>query len=159
MLRPKRVIITLTVVALAAAGIWYVNRPKPIDVAIEAAEVGLVEETVANTRAGTVKACSRANLSPGIGGQIAVLDIHEGDEVKMGKLLLSLWNKDLLAEIELIRAEAVASEANAKSACLQAEVAQREANRLSRLKLRGAISEEAVDKVQTEAKAMMAKCD
>ena len=159
MFRPRRVIITLVVVGLAAGGLWYAKRPKPIDVTVESAEIGLVEETVANTRAGTVNACRRAKLSPGIGGQIAVLDIREGDKVKAGKLLLSLWNKDLLAEIELSRAEASASVANAKSACLQADVAHREADRLSRLTVRGAVSEDAFDKAQTEAKAMSAKCD
>ena len=159
MFRPRRVIITLVIVGLAAGGLWYAKRPKPIDVTVEAAEIGLVEETVANTRAGTVNACRRAKLSPGIGGQIAVLDIREGDKVKAGKLLLSLWNKDLLAEIELSRAEASASVANAESACLQAEVAHREADRLSRLTVRGAVSEDTVDKAQTEAKAMSAKCD
>ena len=159
MFRPRRVIITLVIVGLAAGGLWYAKRPKPIDVTVEAAEIGLVEETVANTRAGTVNACRRAKLSPGIGGQIAILGVREGDKVKAGKLLLSLWNKDLLAEIELSRAEASASVANAESACLQAEVAHREADRLSRLTVRGAVSEDTVDKAQTEAKAMSAKCD
>ena len=159
MLRPRRLIILLALAAAAAGGIWYLNRPKPIDVTLEAAERGLVEESVVNTRAGTVDACRRAKLSPGIGGQIAVLDVREGDRVKGGRLLLSLWNKDLLAEIELNRAEASAAAASAKSACLQADVAQREADRLSRLTVRGAVSEESVDRAQTEAKAMRAKCE
>jgi HlyD family secretion protein len=157
--RLKSFIVFLLFVAALATAAWYLNRPKPIEVLVEATETGLVEETVANTRAGTVKACRRAKLSPGIGGQIATLDIHEGDLVKKGALLLQLWNKDLMAQIELSSAEARAATASARAACLQADVAQREANRMVRLKNSGAISEEAVDKVVTEAKASLAACE
>ncbi len=151
--------ITLLVIALAAVFIWYSGRPKPISVVVEAVETGIVEQAVANTRAGTVKACRRAKLSPGIGGQIATLDIHEGDRVKTGALLLELWNKDLRAEIALNESEATAASANARAACLQAEVSQREANRLSRLLGKKAVSEGAVDKAVTEAKARQADCE
>ncbi len=151
--------ITLLVVTLVAVFIWYSGRPKPVSVVAEAAETGIVEQTVANTRAGTVKACRRAKLSPGIGGQIATLDIHEGDRVKTGTLLLELWNKDLRAEIALNESEATASAANARAACLQADVAQREANRLSRLLGKRAISEDLVDKAVTEAQAGKADCE
>ncbi|MET0012169.1 MAG: efflux RND transporter periplasmic adaptor subunit [Sedimenticola sp.] len=157
--RHSRTIITLLVLAAAAAGIWYVNRPKPIELTVEAAEPGLVEETVSNTRAGTVKACRRAKLSPGIGGQIAVLEIREGDRVRSGTLLLSLWNKDLMAEIALNQAEAAAAKASARSACLQAQVARREADRVGRLRKSGAVSEDRVDKAETEAQAMQASCE
>ena len=151
--------ITLLVVPLVAVFIWYSGRPKPISVVVEAAETGIVEQTVANTRAGTVKACRRAKLSPGIGGQISVLDIKEGDRVKTGALLLELWNKDLRAEIALNESEATAAMANARAACLQAEVSQREANRLSRLLSKKAVSEDRVDKAVTEAKARQADCE
>ncbi|MES9968183.1 MAG: efflux RND transporter periplasmic adaptor subunit [Sedimenticola sp.] len=157
--RHSRTIITLLVLAAAAAGIWYVNRPKPIELTVEAAEPGLVEETVSNTRAGTVKACRRAKLSPGIGGQIAVLEIREGDRVRSGTLLLSLCNKDLMAEIALNQAEAAAAKASARSACLQAQVARREADRVGRLRKSGAVSEDRVDKAETEAQAMQASCE
>jgi HlyD family secretion protein len=157
--RAKQLLLLILLAVSTGFALWYANRPKPIDIVVEAAQKGLVEETVANTRAGTVKACRRAKLSPGIGGQIAVLEITEGDLVKQGTLLLSLWNKDLMAEIALNEAEAKAASASARAACLQAEVSQREANRLSRLKGSGAVSEDQVDKVVTEAKARMADCE
>ena len=156
---PIRLILMFLVVAGLGAGIWYLNRPQPIDLLVEAAARGTVEETVANTRAGTVKACRRARLSPGTGGQIAVLDIREGDRVATGTLLLELWNRDLMAEIAFNEAEARATKASARAACLQAEVAQREANRLVRLRKSGAVSEDALDKAVTEAKAGKADCE
>jgi len=147
-----------TLVGLGAL-LWYSSRPEPVAVLTVAAEMGVVEQTVANTRAGTVKACRRARLSPSVGGQIAVLDIKEGDQVKAGQLLLELWNKDLTAEILLMENEAKAAQATARAICLQADVAQREANRLVQLKQRGVISEESTDKASTSAKSQRADCE
>jgi len=157
--RPTRLLIALFALALTGAGFWYLNRPEPVAVITVAAAPGLVEETVANTRAGTVKACRRARLSPGIGGQIAVLDIRAGDQVKAGRLLLSLWNNDLMAEIVLNEAESIAVHANARSACLQAEVARREADRRAKLHQQGALSEDSIDKAETEARVLQARCE
>jgi HlyD family secretion protein len=155
----KKLLITISLVAMVAVFIWYSSRPKPIEVTVEAVEKGKVEETVANTRAGTVKACRRAKLSPGVGGQISLLDIKEGDQVKAGTLLLELWNKDLRADIALNESESQASLSNARAACLQANVSQREANRLVKLRKSGAVSEERVDKAVTEAQARQADCE
>ena len=158
-LHSKRLGITLLILASLGTAFWYLNRPMPIGILVEAAETGSVEQTVANTRAGTVKACRRARLSPGIGGQISVLDIKEGQQVKSGDLLLELWNRDLTSEIELKRADAETQAAAARAACFQAEVAQREASRLTRLRKSGAASEERIDKAETEAKARQADCE
>lgn len=158
----RRWMVRWTVLALAVVvaggAIWYFTRPDPVEVRIKAVERGAVERAVANTRAGTVKACRRAKLSPSVGGQIANLPIREGDTVKAGQLLLELWNEDLVAETELAERQAEASEARARAACLQAEVAEREANRLVKLRKTGAASEEKTDRAVTEAKAFMADC-
>jgi HlyD family secretion protein len=53
---PYRLILILLVIAGIVAGGWYLSRPKPITVAVKAVERGIVEATVSNTRAGTVKA-------------------------------------------------------------------------------------------------------
>ena len=64
-MKPARLIWILLIAVLTAGLFWYLNRPKPIDVVTRAAEMGEVEQTVANTRAGTVKACRRAADLPG----------------------------------------------------------------------------------------------
>jgi HlyD family secretion protein len=154
--RHIRRIIVVLVIAASGLMIWHYTRPEPIEVVVKPVERGIVERTVANTRAGTVKACRRAKLSPGIGGQIAKLPIREGDTVKAGQLLLELWNKDLVAEAKLAQREAEAAKAHARAAGLKADVAQREANRLVRLRKTGATSEEKKDRAVTEAKALRA---
>jgi len=154
-----RWIILLLFVAAAGIAIWYYTRPEPVEVVVKAVERGTVERTVANTRAGTVKACRRAKLSPSVGGQIAKLPIHEGDRVKAGRLLLELWNEDLSAHLKLAERETETSRARARSVCLKADNAEREADRLVRLRKEGSVSEERKDRVVTEAKALRAECE
>jgi HlyD family secretion protein len=156
--RYSRWVVLILVVVIAGALIWHFTRPKPIPVIVKAVESGTVEKTVANTRAGTVKACRRAKLSPGIGGQIAKLPINKGDTVKAGQLLLELWNEDLVAETGVTESEARAARARAKATCLKAQVSQREANRLLELQKTGAASEEKTDSAVTQAKALKAEC-
>jgi HlyD family secretion protein len=151
--------IVLLVIASAALIVWYFAQPEPVPVVIKPVDRGMVERTVANTRAGTVKACRRAKLSPSIGGQISKLPISEGDTVKSGDLLIEIWNQDLAAEVALAVSEAEAAKARAKAACLNADVAQRDANRIVNLHKTGAISEEKADKAATEAKALRADCE
>ena len=146
---------------IAAIGIfiWFYTRPKPVKIVVKPVERGLVEKVVANTRSGTVKACRRANLSPSLGGQIAVLDIKEGDKVKEGQLLIDLWNEDLVAEVALSESEAEAAKAQAKATCLQAAIARREADRLIKLLKTGAVSEEKTDRAVTDANVRKAECE
>jgi len=154
-----RWIIAILLIAAIGIFIWFQTRPKPVKVVVKPVERGLVEKVVANTRAGTVKAFRRANLSPSLGGQIAVLDIKEGDKVKAGQLLIDLWNKDLVAEVALSKSEAEAAKARAKANCLQSEIARREADRLVKLLKTGAVSEEETDRAVTDAKVRKAECE
>lgn len=146
---------------LAGAGYayWNTTRPQFVEVLVEPAELGVVERTAANTRAGTVTACSRSFPTPGVGGQIARILVKEGDTVKEGDLLLELWNELHQAEVELAESQIPEVENAARSACLQAAVAEREADRLVSLKDRGSASADQTDKAVTEAKAKEAQCD
>ncbi len=154
----SRYVVLLLLALVVAAGIWYWTLPQPILVVVEAAGRGAVEQTVANTRAGTVKACVRSLPTPSIGGQIARLEVHEGDHVVKGQILLELENDYLLAEVELATSEQDAAQSTASAVCLQAEVAQREADRMVKLQKQGAASEDQTDKVVTQAKSKMADC-
>lgn len=152
----------LTLLALLAAAIfagWYATRPKPVEVRLAAVEQGAVERIVANTRAGTIKACRRARLAPSVGGQIATLDVKEGQRVEKNTLLLALWNKDLTARVTLAEREAEAARAKVEATCLKAALAKREAARLRQLHARNVASEDQVDKADTEAKALKADCE
>jgi HlyD family secretion protein len=74
-------------------------------------------------------------------------------------MLLELWNKDLKAQVTLAEREAEAGEARARAACLNADQAEREADRQVRLKQRDMASEETVDRAITAAQAGRADCE
>jgi HlyD family secretion protein len=150
---PSKPILLVALAGAVAGGVWYATRPKPVEVRLRAAEIGTVEAIVSNTRAGTVKACRRAKLAPGIGGQIERLEVRAGDRVAAGQLLLELWNLDRKAQVVLAEREAEAGEARARAACLNADNAEREAQRQVKLKDRRMASEEAVDRAITAAGA------
>jgi HlyD family secretion protein len=151
--------IILFLAVLAGVFVWYKMRPKDIEVTVAQVTRGTVEKIVANTRAGTLEACRKANLSPAVGGQISLLTVDEGDMVRSGQLLLELWNNDLKAEAVLAGKQIKASEAKAAAAQLQAEIASREAERMQELIRDNAISEQDADKVITEAKVRQSAYD
>ncbi len=136
MQHPLRVLALCVLLLAVAGGWWWLSRAQPVSVRVEAVQRGPVEEVVANTRAGTVKACRRARLAPGTGGQIATLAVHEGDRVETGQLLLELWNLDRKAQVTLAEREADAGDARARAACLNADQAEREAARQVKLQER-----------------------
>lgn len=147
------------VIGLAGYGIWRYTRPDPIEVAVKPVSLGIVERTVANTRAGTVKACRRAKLSPSIGGQIAELPVKEGDLVQEGQLLLVLWNKDLKARVDLGENEVTAARERVRSVCVRADIAKTNADRLSRLRQLDVGTKERTDNAVAEATALAAECE
>ena len=151
--------IILLLILFAGVFAWYKMRPKEIEVSVVQVTLGTVEKIVANTRAGTLNACRKANLSPATGGQISVLTVDEGDVVKEGQLLLELWNNDLKAQAALAGKEIMASEAKAAVSRLQAEIASREAERMQKLIQDNAISDQDADKIITEAKVRQAAYD
>ena len=154
-----RLIIILLLLALGiAALVQWLGRSKPVEVVVKRAEAGLVQNTIANTRAGTVKACRRAGISPSIGGQIAQLPVKEGDIVKPDQVLMTLWSDDQLAQLRLARREAEAVKASAQQACIIAAVAKKESHRLQQLMKQKLTSEERVDLADGEARAKQAAC-
>lgn len=154
-----RWIILIIVILAGGFFIFQYTRPKPVPVVVKPVEKGSVEKTASNTRAGTVNACRRAKLSPGIGGQMTKLPVKEGDHVVKGQLLLELWNEDLMEEARFAQKEADAMEARSKAACLRAQIAQRDADRMVELEKSNVVSLEKVDRAVTEAKALKAECN
>ena len=154
----KKLIIFGSLGALIALFVYY-KRPKPVDVEIVEIEAGEVRATVSNTRVGTVKACRRAYLAPATGGQVAKLNVKEGDPVKKDQILMEVWNQDLKAQLLLEEAQIRTKQATAEQECQLKAGAMREAERISRLqKYDHIVSEEQVDTKVTNAKAQSASC-
>lgn len=139
--------------------VWHVTRPQPPEVELATIERGTVEATVVNTRAGTIKACQRARLSPTSGGQIVKLWVKEGDRVKAGQPLLELWNRDLAAQRDLATRQLSTSEARRSEACIMADNARRDAERTQQLADKGFVSPQSGETARAEARARQANCD
>jgi len=82
---PRWLIVVVAILVVAAALRLLVFRSSPVPVEVARAEPGTVEETVTNTRAGTVKARLRAKLSPQLGGRMIELPFRKGRGSRRGR--------------------------------------------------------------------------
>jgi len=137
---------------------WWMFRPKPVEVEAAKVSFGSVEETVTNTRAGTVKARLRAKISPQIGGLVKELPHRKGDRVKAGELLLKIDDALQAAQLRLAREDVFTAEALAEEACLAAELAERELQRGLALENDGITSAQNLDTLESARDRARAGC-
>ncbi len=149
------------VAALVAAFLAarYFFRAEPLEVTVLRAGRGTVEETVTNTRAGTVRARLRTRMSPEIGGRAVEIPHREGERVAAGDVLLRLDDATYRAQVELARRDLAAAGAEKERACLAAERAGRERERLRRLSVEGIVSTDLFDQVGSQAATTAASCE
>jgi len=158
MTKNTKIILALAVVAV----VIYVamgREQDPIAVSAVYPEIRTVEQTVSNTRAGTIDACRRSKMSPAMGGQIALLHVKEGDLVQKDQILIELWNKESKARVKETQARVQVSERSAQQVCILSDRAQREAKRKTELLQRGLASEEATETAVSNAESQSAACD
>ena len=158
MSKNTKIILSLAVVAV----VIYVamgREQDPIAVSAVYPEIRTVEQTVSNTRAGTIDACRRSKMSPAMGGQIASLQVKEGDLVQKDQVLIELWNKESKARLKESKARVQAAERSAQQVCILSDRAQREAKRKTELLQRGLASEEVTETAVSNAESQSAACD
>ncbi|MBU2070568.1 MAG: efflux RND transporter periplasmic adaptor subunit [Gammaproteobacteria bacterium] len=149
----------LMLLATGAAIAWWQLKPNAaIAVSTTAVSRGTVAMLVANTRAGTVRACQRSKLSLTSGGTVAALHVQNGDRVTQGQLLMSMWDQDQQAR--LLQAEAQLDVATLSKAerCDASERAAREAKRAQSLAKQKLLSDEALDQALTNAELSRHSC-
>jgi len=154
----KRFLVVALLVAVGIALKTTVFKPKPIEVEVQAVNRGLVEETVTNSRAGTVKAHRRAKLSPEYGGMVVELPFREGDWVMAGDTLLRLDDSLQRARLRLAEKDLQAARAERERACLAAERSSRELERSERLAEENIISTDLLDEIDSGKRAADAAC-
>ena len=158
MSKRTKIILALAVVAVVTYFVMG-SEQDPITVAAVHPEIRTVEQTVSNTRAGTIDACRRSKMSPAMGGQIALLHVKEGDLVQKDQILIELWNKESKARVKETQARVQVSERSAQQVCILSDRAQREAKRKTELLQRGLASEEATETAVSNAESQSAACD
>ena len=158
MSKNTKIVLVLAVVAVVIYVVMG-REQDPITVSAVYPEIRTVEQTVSNTRAGTIDACRRSRMSPAIGGQIASLYVKEGDLVQKDQILIELWNKESKARVKEAKARVKAAERSAQQVCILSDRAQREAKRKTELLERGLASEEDTETAVSNAESQSAACD
>lgn len=153
-----RLAILAALVGLIAVLRATVLKPEPVAVTVTAVDRGTVEQTITNSRAGTVKARRRAKLSPEVGGMVVEIPHREGSRVEAGDVLLRLDDDLQRSQLELARREAATAEAKRNETCLAADRAARERDRQQRLAADAIISEDLLDQAVTAAETSAAGC-
>jgi HlyD family secretion protein len=145
----------LLILGLCAAAIFLLQqtvfKPKPVPVTVYRVGTGTVEDTVVNSRAGTIESRRRAEMSPGISGLVMEIAMAKGSRVKKDDLLLRLDDREHRAQVKMAEAALASTRAAAHRARLEAEQAQRDWKRTQALADNQIISENLIDQDHTRA--------
>jgi HlyD family secretion protein len=150
MRRAKWIVAVVAVIALVVLLRYTVFAPDVVAVRTAVVERGSVEQTVTNTRAGTVKVRLRAELSPQVGGLVVAIPHREGESVEAGDVVVELDDRAQRAELASARTTVEAARAQADEACLAAELAEKELSRVETLHGRGIASDQNLDVLRTD---------
>ncbi len=154
-MRRKRWLNTLILIAVLAVAALALRltvfKPVLVPVTVHKVETGRVEDSVVNSRAGTVQSRSRAGMSPGIPGLVAQKAVQKGSRVKRGDVLLRLDDREHQAQVQLAARSLEAAKAVAEQARLEAELAQQLWKRSQDLARNDVVSATALDQDRTRA--------
>jgi len=154
----KRLVALAVVVALGVALRYTVFRADPVPVTVFVVARGPVEDTVTNSKAGTVMTRHRAKLSPALGGRVAEVRVEKGDPVVRGQVLLRIDDTEYRARVSLAERALAAANEGAKEACLSADLAGRELERALGLARDRVVSEQLLDQARSRRDVATATC-
>lgn len=134
-------------------------REDPVAVTVYRVAPGRVEESVTNSKAGTVKTRRRAALSPEIGGRVETLPVRKGDRVRKGQLLVRLASADYEAQVRREQRSIEAAHAGEREACQRADQADRDLTRIVALARDRLVSQELKEQAQSQRDAAASACE
>jgi HlyD family secretion protein len=138
------------------ARIWPAER---VPVRAPPLATGRVERTLVNSSVGTVRARTRAGLTPGASGVVSELNVRRGDRVRRGDVLLRLAAETQAAQLELAANDVAVAEAQSARTCVAAERAERELARFRTLEQEAIVSPDRLDQLETALQLARADCD
>lgn len=155
----RKGLIAVAVLLVLGVLLWWWQRPQPLPVQLWTVARGPVEALVANSRAGTLKACRRSQLSFNLGAPVAERLVAEGERVLAGQVLMRLRQDDQQARVAEAEAR-LAVQRNARvRQCAQAELDAREVQRLLTLAERRLAAAELLDRSRTQARLSALSCE
>ena len=154
----RKMLLAVLLLLGVAAAFWWWSRPQPLPVRLVVVERGPVEALVANTRAGTLKACRRTQLSFNLGAQVSERLVEEGQRVAAGQVLMRLRQDELQARVREVEARLDGLGNQRQQRCLQADLERRDHERLARLQARQLVAADRVDQSATRARLSALAC-
>jgi len=150
------------IAALAVLGILVLRytllRSDPIPVTVFVVAPGRVEQTVTNSKAGTVRTRHRARLSPETGGRAVEVNVREGDRVQEGAVLVRLDDTQVRAQVANAERALEAAKEGESQACLESGLAERDLVRAEGLSRDRIVSEELLDQARSRRDVARASC-
>jgi len=134
-------------------------RPADVPITIFRAASGRVEETVTNSKAGTVKSRRRATLSTEVGGRVRELPARKGARVRRGDLLLRIADDDYRAQVLVLESALSAAKSVRVEACRTAEQLDRDLARSRQLAKDQIVSQELLEALQSRRDGAAAACE
>ncbi|MDP3979052.1 MAG: efflux RND transporter periplasmic adaptor subunit [Pseudomonas sp.] len=154
----RKILVAVPLLLALAAAFWWWSRPQPLPVRLVTVQRGPVETLVANTRAGTLKACRRTQLSFNLGAQVSERLVEEGQRVEAGQVLMRLRQDELKARVREVEARLDGLGNQRQQRCLQADLERRDHQRLARLQERQLVAADRVDQSATRARLSALAC-
>ncbi|MCP4039853.1 MAG: efflux RND transporter periplasmic adaptor subunit [bacterium] len=144
---------------LLITGLWYgFFSSEKIEVRVVSVERGLVESTVTNSKAGTLRSRMRSRMSAETGGRVTRIYHREGETVKLGTLLVKLNDISHQARLELAQAALATTIERHKEACLNRDHKKRDLDRTRELRRNQVASEEDLDRLEVAFSSAEASC-
>jgi len=142
--------VKIALVVVIALVVYLAWPERTIEVRTVAVSKGTVEEIISSLQAGMVKSKRQVQIRAVVIGRVEAIRVVKGERVKRNQLLLELDNNTLRARLRLSKANLSAGESTQRAAILRRDAAKRALDRTSKLAAKGAVSRQALDRVQAE---------
>jgi RND family efflux transporter MFP subunit len=158
-LRIRPVAIGIVVLVLATGVIWWLTRPKAIEVrTVVAREIGGTggDHTVLNA-SGYVTARRAATVSSKVTGKVVELLIEEGMKVKEGQVVARLDDTNVKTSLDVAQAQLESAKTAVEETRAQLKQAESEFQRATNLANKNIESQSDLDKAESDAKSLAAR--
>jgi HlyD family secretion protein len=146
-------------IGIAAVAVWFwFFRTDPVPVRVAVVERARVESSITNSKAGTIKARRRAQLSAEVGGRVVATLKRTGERVKRDEVIVKLNDATPRAQLTLAQESLRVADAARRQACIARDRALRELNRKRKLAKGKIISEDLLDSLESAHEAAAASC-
>lgn len=130
------------------------RRDQTTAVEVAAVQTGLIRDVRRFT--GTLRARSRVEIAPRIGGQLEKLHVDIGDVIERGQVIALLDDEEFEQEVQQSRADLLVAQATLEEKKNSFEIAEREYQRTQRLREQRIASESELDVARSQFQAEQA---